>query len=308
MAKQAVVALGSGTLLRSGQRGSAGEQWENLRPTARALAGIMADGYRLLLTHGNGPQVGNIVLQNEEARSLVPAMPLDICGAQSQGQIGFLVATTLTNALAERGISSPVVALLTRVLVDANDPAFRQPQKAIGPIYTDGKAMELRHKGYWLRKQEWGWRQVVPSPEPIAICEGAVLKTLLEQGATVVAGGGGGVPVVRDPSGQLVGVSAVVEKDLVAAQLAREVGAELLTDVPRVVLGYGTEAPEALPEIRVAEGRRLLAEGHFPRRNMGIKLEAALRFVQAGGGQAIITNLEQLPLALAGRGGTRVVP
>lgn len=305
MSPTAVIALGSGALLRPSQRGAAEEQRENLHVTCQSLVGLVAEGYRLVLTHGNGIQVGNILLQNVQSRSLVPAMPLDVCGAQSQGQIGYMIQNALESALARAGLRRPVACLLTRALVDAADPTFEEPRKAVGPVYTPTKAMDLMRKGLTLREGPRGWRQVVASPDPKAVLEAPLIQTLLAQGAVVIAGGGGGIPVVMDRGGTLLGVEAVVEKDLTAGRLATELRADLLvlaTDVPKLRVKDDRTVDRLTP----GEARRLVAEGCFPEGSMAPKVTAAHRFVEETGGRALITTIEQLPEALLGTAGTHI--
>lgn len=309
MAKTAVVALGGDSILRPTQQGSAAEQRQNLVATCTRLVELVADGWRLVLTHGNGPQVGNLILQNEHARSLVPAMPLDVCGAQSQAQIGYLLQNSLENALYAAGLNRPVACLLTRVEVDDADPSFLAPVKAVGPIYTAAKAMDLMRLGVVMKEGERGWRQVVPSPQPRQVLEKGAIRDLLECGYIVVAAGGGGIPVVRGPEGDLTGVAAVLEKDLTTSLLASELAANLLvylTSVPGVVLDTEGAAPAAVRELTVEQALRLTG-GRLPRESMGVKVEAAVQFVHRSGNKAIITNVENLPDALAGVVGTSIV-
>lgn len=306
-----VVTLGSGTILRPGQRGSAAEQAENLDATGRELAQLVAAGYRLVVTHGNGPQVGNIVLQNEEARALVPPMPLDVCGAESQGQIGLLIQNTLDTALYRAGIRRPVVCLLTRVLVDPADPTFHAPTKVVGPVYSAAKAYELTRRGYVLQRDARGWRHVVPSPEPRTVCESPQVRSLLDAGCVVIAAGGGGAPVVREPDGRLRGVEAVVEKDLAASLLAVEIAADMLvflTGVPHVIARWGQDGETGLRRLSVAGARRLVASGDLPYGSIGVKVEAAARFAERRQRPALITDLSTLGRALAGEGGTVIEP
>lgn len=306
-----VVVLGSGTILRPGQRGSAGEQAENLTATSRELARLAAAGHRLVVTHGNGPQVGNIVLQNEEARGLVPPMPLDVCGAESQGQIGFLLQNALETALHRAAVSRSVACLLTRVVVDPDDPAFRMPSKVVGPVYSAIKATELTRRGYVLRKGPRGWRHVVPSPEPREVCEAAQIRALLDAGCIVIAAGGGGVPVVRGPDGSVRGVEAVVEKDLTASLLAAAIDADMLiflTGVPQVSERWPEDGSAGLSRLTAAEARRLAGSDGMPYETMGVKVEAAARFAERCRRPALITDLDSLQVALAGDAGTLVIP
>lgn len=312
MGKTVVVALGGNAILQSGQRGTVEEQRENVRKTSASIVSILEAGYRVVVTHGNGPQVGNVLIQQEEAKNLVPPMTLDICGAQTQGQIGYLLQQTLKNELLKRGYDKPVVTLLTQVVVDARDPAFQNPTKPVGPFYTREKAEKLmQEKGYIMKEDSGrGWRRVVPSPDPLAILEADIIRDLVERGVLVIASGGGGVPVMRLPDGSYQGLEAVIDKDLAGEKLAREVNADLLlilTDVEKVALNFRQPNQVLLDRVTLAEGRRYQKEGHFKAGSMGPKMEAALRFVESGREMAIITALDKAVEALAGKTGTRVV-
>lgn len=281
--------------------------------TARSLADLLEDGHQLVLTHGNGPQVGNILIQNEEAHFAVPPQPLDVCGAESQGMIGYMLQQALGSELARRGAARPIVTMVTQVVVDRNDPAFRHPTKPVGPFYTAERARTLaRERGYPMREDAGrGWRRVVPSPQPREIVEMPAIRSLVESGALVIACGGGGIPVWRDPeTGALEGVEAVIDKDLAAAVLGLGLGCDtllILTDVPQVALRYGRPEQIAVPYLTVAEARRHLTAGEFPAGSMGPKVEAAVRFVEGGGRQAVIASLTEAKPALAGQAGTWVV-
>lgn len=302
-----VVALGGNALSPSGASGSVEEMRAALQSTARTLADLVADGTSLVLTHGNGPQVGQLLQQQELAADRVPPMPMDVCGALSQGQLGYLVAQAMDNELRGRGLASRVLALVTQVVVDGRDPAFRRPSKPVGPSYDRPKAQEIAHAtGHVFGIQPDGrWRRVVASPYPLRLVEEGPLRALVDSGHVVVAAGGGGVPVVEH-EGALRGVEAVVDKDRTAALLARAVGADtllVLTEVPRVQVRYGTPEAEELSSLSVATARELLAAGEFPEGSMGPKVEACADFVE-GGGQAAIGALEDVAELLAGRAGT----
>ena len=308
-----VIALGGNAILQRGQRGTTEEQLENIRGTAASIVTIIELGYRVVLTHGNGPQVGNILLQQEEARTIVPPSPLDVCGAQTQGQLGYLIQQSLDNELSHRGLRMPVVTVLTQVLVEAHDPAFRNPTKPIGPFYTEAKARRLiAQKGWAMREDSGrGWRRLVPSPKPLAIWEASIIRKLVEAGAVVISTAGGGIPVVRQADGRLQGVEAVIDKDLAAQILAHEVGADsllILTDVQQVSLNYRLPDEVKLGRITVSQAKQYQKEGHFKAGSMGPKVEAAVRALEAGARCVIITALDQAVDALAGHTGTRVVP
>ncbi len=309
----AVVALGGNAILQEGQKGTADEQFENIRCTSWHIAQMIAAGWRVVVTHGNGPQVGNILLQNEEARHIVPPMPLDVCGAESQGLIGYMLVQALRNELRAKGINSRPVAVVTQVVVDPEDPAFRKPSKPVGPFYTEAQARRLAQaKGYQVVDTgPKGWRRVVPSPDPAGIVEIDAVRCLVDAGLVVVPCGGGGVPVARGAGGQLFGVQAVIDKDLATERLATELKADvmlILTDVEQVILGYGK--PEARPVARlaVAEARRMLMEGEFTAGSMGPKVEACVRFIEHGGRRSAVASLAHGITALHGESGTEFVP
>ncbi|KLK88943.1 carbamate kinase [Methanoculleus sediminis] len=308
-----VIALGGNAILQHRETGTAEDQFENVRKASRHIAEIAAEGYAVAVTHGNGPQVGDILLRNELAKEILPPMPLDVCGAESQGMIGYMLQQSLQEALREAGLDRPVATVLTQTLVDGDDPAFESPEKPIGPFYTPMQAKKLQEEKGWrmVRIPGQGYRRVVPSPRPIALVEERAIVRLVSAGAIVIAAGGGGVPVVSDGRGALRGVEAVVDKDYTAAILARLVGAEdllILTDVERVALNYGRPDRQEIGEMTVREARSHLAAGQFPPGTMGPKIEAAVGFLEAGGERAIIASLEEASTALAGRAGTRIRP
>lgn len=308
----AVVAIGGNAILRKGEAATAENQLNNLRRTCAPIARMVRAGYAVTLVHGNGPQVGGILLQNELAREQVPPMPLDVCVAESQGQIGIMLQQAMADALRQEGVDRSVVCLLTRVLVSRDDPAFSRPAKPIGPYYPREEAERLRGRGWTMAEDpgRGGWRRVVPSPRPITVVEGRAVRALAATGEhVVIAAGGGGVPVTRCQE-RLCGVEAVVDKDLAALALARCVGAQLLimlTDVDAAYLDFGGPAPRAIREATAGEMQRHLADGQFPDGTMGPKVEAAVGFVTMGGRAALITAPELLDKALESKAGTRVV-
>ena len=312
-AKKLVIAIGGNAILPAGGSGSVDSQRHRIEETAARLADLVQSGHDLVVTHGNGPQVGNILLQNEEARNLVPAMPLDVCGAESQAQVGYLLAQALANEFAVRRIQRGVAALVTQTLVDANDPAFKDPTKPIGPFYTrEADLVVKRAKGWRLVEDpaRGGWRRVVPSPQPLDILEKDVIQRLVSDGDgnVVVCAGGGGVPVIRR-NGRLVGVEAVIDKDLGAAVLARVLGWKELviaTDVEKIALDFGKPTQRFLDHLTVAEARKHLAEGQFPAGSMGPKVQAAIQFLESGGSAVVVTDLERLVPAVEGKAGTRM--
>jgi carbamate kinase len=302
-----VVALGGNVLTREGQAGTGEEQEANARLMARAVARIIDADWRVVITHGNGPQVGNLAIQQEEGAGMVPSQPLFVLGSMTQGQIGHVLGTAVAEAS-----GTEVVTVLTHVEVDRDDPAFTDPTKPIGPFFSEGQAHRLAEKRGWAVRQDAGrgFRRVVPSPDPRSILEADAIGTLVEQAYTVIAAGGGGVPVVRRGR-RWAGVDAVIDKDLSAERLASDIGADtllLLTGVDRVALDFGTPDERPLTVVSVEEARELLADGQFPPGSMGPKVTAAIRFVEGGGAQAIITSPRRATAALAGTHGSRVVP
>lgn len=305
-----VAALGGNALSPTGGTGSVEEMRAQLVATGRSLAALVASGTSLVLTHGNGPQVGRILLQQELAAAQVPPMPMDVCGAESQGQLGYLLAQALENALRAARVEARVLCLVTQVVVDGRDPAFRRPTKPVGPAYDRQEAQRIAHEsGHVFAIQSNGsWRRVVASPLPVRLVEESPLRALVDAGHVVVAAGGGGVPVVEH-RGRLRGVEAVVDKDRTAALLGRAVGADrlmILTEVPKVQVGFGTPSARALDRLTVTEARELLAAGEFPSGSMGPKVEACADFV-AGGGTAVIAALADAAAAARGEAGTEVV-
>jgi carbamate kinase len=286
--------------------------YRSARLAAERIADIARAGWEVVLTHGNGPQVGRILLQQEAARRWVHPMPLDVCGAQSQGQIGYLLQVTIGDVFFERGMERPVTTILTLTRVPADDPAFREPTKPIGPFYEEDEAEALVAEQGWAMKPDphGGFRRVVPSPAPYSIVEAPVIRRLVADGVIVIASGGGGVPVIEDGP-RLVGVEAVVDKDAAAAILARDVEATallILTDVERVQRGFGTDRAEGLERLTVAEARALSEAGEFAAGSMGPKVESAVRFVEGGGARAAIGDLDEAVAVLEGAAGTTVVP
>lgn len=308
-----VVALGGNAIQSAGDKGTAAEQIANISRAMASVAELADRGYRVVLTHGNGPQVGTILLQQAaaEASEGIPAMPMDVAGAMSQGQIGYMMQQCLQNELRRRGRPWPVATIVTQVVVDPNDPAFRNPTKPVGPFYSAEKAEELRAKGYTVIEDSGrGYRRVVPSPQPVAIAEIYAIKTLINSGALLISAGGGGVPVIRGENGELRGVEAVIDKDLGASMLAQKLEADrllILTDVERVCVDFRKPSQRELSELSVADARRYLEEGQFGKGSMGPKVQAAANFVEGGGKEAIITHLHSVARALAGETGTRIV-
>ena len=312
MAIDILIALGGNALLRAKEKGTAEEQLSHVHETCTHLVGIIHSGYSIAITHGNGPQVGNILLQNELAKDKLPPMPLDICVTESQGMIGYMIQRSMDNHLRLAGVDIPVVAVFTQTLVDKNDPAFKNPTKPIGPYFAKDRVAELeRERGWSMAKEgEKGYRRVVPSPEPIEIIEAKAIKEIADEGILLIAAGGGGVPVIRHEDGTLHGVEAVIDKDHTAAILGRIINADILlilTDVEKVYLNYEKPDQESLDEITVAEAKKYLEDGQFEKGSMLPKIEAAVRFVESGGEKAIITSPKMINDSLDGKAGTSII-
>lgn len=305
----AVVAFGGNALLRPEDQGDSRRELENARTAVRQLLPVLNRGYELIVVHGNGPQVGNLLMQAEVAAERVPPQSLDVCVAQTQGSMGFLLELAFDNELKAAGFRKRVVTLVTQVEVDAADPAFLKPSKPIGPFFTRERAEALKKTGGWTTVEDAGrgWRKVVASPKPLAVRNVDVVSSLVNRGYVVVAAGGGGVPVVVPEEGDIRGVEAVIDKDYAAAMLAAALSADLfviLTGVERVSRDFGKPTETPLARLDVATARLLLAEGQFPPGSMGPKIDAAIRFVEAGGREVLITRAESLPAALEGETGT----
>lgn len=310
MKKRAVIALGGNALIKKGQKGTIYEQFANTRESCRSIVRMIQDGWDVVITHGNGPQVGALVLQNQIAKDITPEMPLGICVAESEGLIGYMVQQCLLNALKREQIDKAVIALITQVIVDPNDPSLKNPTKPIGPYYSEEESFEMLKQGYHMTKQPRGWRMVVPSPDPLRIVEGEIIRKMLDDDIIVIASGGGGMPVIEKEGWGLDGLEAVVDKDLAAERLAEAVGAQvllILTDVEKVFLGYNTPQQQPLDKVTYDELKEYYLSGHFPPGNMGPKILAALRFLEFGGERVIISNIEQGWEALQGKTGTLIL-
>ncbi len=310
MGKKAVIALGGNALIKEGQKGTIYEQFANTREISKSIVKIIKDGWDVVITHGNGPQVGAILLQNDIAKDVLSPMPLGICVAESQGLIGYMIQQCLLNAFNKADIRKPVVTLITQVLVDKDDPSFSDPTKPIGPHYNEKDAMNLLKKGYQLIRQPDGWRIVVPSPDPKSIVEGDIIKKMLDEGIIVIASGGGGMPVVEKENWGLDGLEAVIDKDLAAERLAEVIDAELLlilTDVDNVYLYYNTPKQKTLNKVSLEDIKKYYKDGSFPVGSMGPKILAAIRFLEYGGKKAIISNVEKGWEALQGETGTHIL-
>jgi carbamate kinase len=312
MSKTALVAVGGNSLIRAGEKGTIAEQLANTRRTAEAIVGLVRLGYRLVITHGNGPQVGAQLLRSERASDVVYGQTLDVCGACSQGEIGYLLAQSLENELAAAGMDVPVASLVTQTLVSADDPAMQHPTKPIGPFYSRADAEEKKRILGWqiVEDAARGYRRVVPSPDPVEILELKVIRSLMNRGVLVVCTGGGGIPVML-VNGHLQGVEAVIDKDRASALLATQLGVDLFaitTDTEHVYLNYRKPDQVPLTHVTVSQLEEYYRAGHFPPGNMGPKVESVLRFLGGGGREAIITSHEHLAEAVSGWAGTHILP
>jgi carbamate kinase len=312
-----VVALGGNCILRAGQRGTIEEQYENLRRTAEQLLGLLSSRSRIVITHGNGPQVGNLLLTSTMAQAVVPPMPLDICGAATEGFMGYMIQNTLANCLRQAGAPHNITTVVSQVVVGRDDPAFQNPSKPIGPFYTESEATQLRQEKGWhiIQDSARGYRRVVASPMPLNLQQARIIKSMLDAGEIVVAVGGGGIPVIREDNRNLRGVEAVIDKDYASARLAIEIDADvlfILTAVEYVYRDFATPGQKALRNLSVAESRKLLDEGQFGSGSMEPKIRAAIMFLeeakadQQGEREVIITLPETALAALQGKTGTRI--
>lgn len=306
-----LLALGGNAILKEGESGTYEQQERNINGTARKIADVVRRGNEVIVTYGNGPQIGDILLRNELSSSRLPAMPLHVCGGESQGMIGYMLAQSLSNELRRLGMADDVVCVLTRTVVKSDDPAFGKPSKPIGPFYGKREAERLaRRYGWHIAKEAGGYRRVVASPLPISIVEMATLRGLFSNGKVVVCAGGGGVPVVRKGS-RLIGVDSVIDKDLTSSLLARQLKVDLfamLTDVTNVFLNYRKKGERRLDVLYASECSRYIAEGQFGEGTMKPKVEAALEFVSKTGKGAVIASLAQAEAAVLGKAGTRITP
>ncbi|MCD6450273.1 MAG: carbamate kinase [Thermotogaceae bacterium] len=311
MKKTAVVAIGGNAVNRPGEKPTAENMIKNLAETARYLVDML-DEYDIVITHGNGPQVGNLLLQQEAAKDIIPPFPLDVNDAQTQGSLGYMITLTLQNELVKRGKMTDVAAVVTRIVVDKNDKAFMEPTKPVGPFYSEEEAKKLMKEKGWKMVEDAGrgWRRVVPSPQPLDVVEKDVIKLMLENNKIVIAAGGGGIPVIRNEDGTLSGVEAVIDKDRASALLAIELNVDtliILTGVEKVYLNFGKPDQKALEVLTIEDAQKYLEAGEFPKGSMGPKIESSIRFVKATGREALITDMTKLKEALEGKTGTRIV-
>jgi carbamate kinase len=307
----ALIAFGGNALLPETQRGVQDEQEKNAEKAARLIVHIVRKGYELIIVHGNGPQVGNLLIQMEEAVTKIPPYTLDICNAMTEGSMGFMLERAITNELRRRSIDKDVITLITPVLVDRHDPAFEKPTKPVGPFYTRYRAQQLAREKKWTMVEDAGrgYRKVVPSPKPIDIVPKWIIHDLVEAGRIVIAAGGGGIPVILNNRGLYEGVEAVIDKDYASSLIAREVKADLfiiLTGIEKVYIDFGKPGQRESPGLTIAEAQALLDEGQFPPGSMGPKIRAAIEYFRAGGREVLITDAAHLKAALIGRSGTRI--
>lgn len=312
MNKLAVVAFGGNALLRGDQKGTIDEQEQNVFDTCSRVYELIKRGYDLVIGHGNGPQVGNVLLQHEAGYNVfgIPKMPIDVCVAETQGSIGYFIEQQMKNVLLKDGIEKDILTIITEVFVDRNDPAFSNPTKPVGPFYSEEQANGMKEKNGWAFQKDprdRGWRRVVPSPAPTHINNVKSIEQLARSGSVVITVGGGGIPVFWVEDNKIQGIDAVIDKDLASALLATEIRADefyILTDVPNVCLHFNTPQEKKLKVITVDEAKQYLAEGHFTEGSMAPKVRAAIYFVEHGGKETIITEASQLSNPEAG---TRIV-
>ncbi len=311
--KRLLIALGGNAIKQPAEKGTHEEQMRNVETASLQIAQLVNHGYELVITHGNGPQVGNLAIQQEAAIDQVPSLPLVSLGAMTQGQIGYMMQQNLQNILSR---SKQVVAIVTQVVVDDKDPDFKDPSKPVGPFYSEEQAKLLATERGWVVKKvkpngEKTWRRVVPSPIPLRIVEAKAIKVLVDAGVIVIASGGGGIPVIEKSDGKLYGIDAVIDKDRAGARLAKEVEADvlmILTDVEYAMIDYGKNTQKPIRTMTILEAKQRIKEGHFGAGSMGPKIEAALGFVQNGGDYAIITSLDKAMDSLDGKTGTKIIP
>jgi len=310
-----VIALGGNAIIPVGASGTYYDQYQVTKGTMRQVASLAAAGRQIVVTHGNGPVVGNIVLRNDAGYEKydIPPMPLFVCGADSQGGLGYMIQQNLQNAMQLQGLDIPVATVITQVQVDRDDPAFANPTKPIGPFYTEEQARTLAERFGWtvVEDANRGWRRVVPSPRPRRVVELEVIRRLIETGVVVIACGGGGVPVVTCEENRLEGIDAVIDKDRASALLAEKIGAAtlvIITQVAQVYRDFGTPEQAPLDEMTAAEAEEMLAAGQFPPGSMGPKIESAVTFLRGGGREVLITDPPHLEAACHGEAGTRLVP
>ena len=310
--KKAVVALGGNASTKPGVEDTIANQFRHTRESLDGIVELIREGYDLVVTHGNGPQVGNALLRIELARDKAPILPLGVLVADTEGGMGYMIQQSLANRLRDEGLERPVITIITQVQVDPNDSAITNPTKYIGQFYTEAEARTFTETRGWQMKKDAnrGWRRVVPSPTPLRTIEAGMINRLVESGSVVIAAGGGGIPIYIDHRKWYEGIDAVIDKDLASALLASEIGAgvlSILTSVDAVAVNFGTPQQRPLREVPLAEIKKLHAEGQFPPGSMGPKIQAAIKFLESGGDVVTITSFENAAKALKGEAGTRIV-
>ena len=312
MNKIALIAFGGNALLPEKQIGFQTEQMRNAKKAAKLMVQIVKKGYELLIVHGNGPQVGNLLIQMEESVDKIPSYSLELCDAMTEGSMGYMLEEAIRNELRKNSLDKEIATLVTPVVVDKDDPAFRNPTKPVGPFYTKSRAKELARKKKWTMVEDSGrgYRKVVPSPKPIDIVSKRVIRDLVISGKIVIAAGGGGIPVIINGNGLFQGVEAVIDKDYAASLIAREVGVDLfiiLTNVDRIYLNFGKGDEKPIKAMTIEEAKQYLYQGQFPAGSMGPKVKAAIEYIQHGGKEVLITSANYLKGALIKRSGTRIL-
>lgn len=310
--KLALIAFGGNVMLSAKGKGTAKEQYQNARKAAVLMVDIIKKGFELIIVHGNGPQVGNVMLQMESASDIVPTFPLDVCGAMTQGSMGYILERAILNELRKQSIDKEVVTILTQMIVDREDRAFANPSKPIGPFYNTPRAKQLKREKKWEMVEDSGrgFRRIVASPKPLDVIPKKAIRAMVEQGIVVITAGGGGIPVFLNSRGYFEGVEAVIDKDFASSLIAREAGVDLfiiLTGVDRVMENFGKANARPVPTIDVNQARKMLAEGQFPPGSMGPKISASIEYISGGGKEVIITSSEKLRLALTGKSGTKII-
>ncbi len=310
--KTAVVALGGNAITQPGIEDTIATQFANTRKSLDGVVELVRAGYKLAITHGNGPQVGNAILRVELARGQAPILPLGICVADTEGGMGYMIEQSLRNRLKKEGVNRSVVTIITQVLIDHNDPQIANPSKFVGQFYTEEEAKRFASERNWVVKKDSdrGWRRVVASPQPLSVVESDTIKALVDNGAIVITAGGGGIPVYIDSKGNLEGEDAVIDKDLASAVLGKDIGSEILiilTSVDKAAINFGKNNERWLDKMTLSEAKRYLKEGHFPAGSMGPKIQAAVQFIENGGSEVIITSFNNAGRALEGSAGTRIV-
>ncbi len=311
--KTAVVALGGNAITTPEKEDTIANQFANTRQSLDPIVELIREGYKLVITHGNGPQVGNALLRIELAREKAPILPLGVCVADTEGGMGYMIEQSLQNRLRAEKIERPVVTLITQIIVDENDPAVNNPTKFIGQFYTEQQARDFEKSRGWTMKKDSdrGWRRVVPSPTPLRVVEAVTLDKLVNDDTIVIAGGGGGIPVYIDQKGNLEGMDAVIDKDLASAVIGKEIGADILsilTSVDKVAINFHKPNQRLIDKMTVSEAKKHLADGQFPPGSMGPKIKAAIQFIENGGKLVAISDVKDAQKAIKGTAGTRIVP